>query len=277
MGTRLRACYPKNMTSNVDEILKQLAIEFLDSCEDSLVIIDDAITRMMGANGAWDKDFAEILRYVHSIKGSGGTFGFPAITMIAHALEDFIETAGKIGPDHLPAIQVHVDAIRKISDQGENPTDQETTKILRALPVSSTITVDAIPSDQAPRDIGFLLVMAKGLQRRIIGEELASFGFRVSLAETAIEAIEIALANPPDIFAASRFNEDMTGAELARVFKSIDSLANTKFLLMTSSDDTNPEALGLPDDARIAHKGDKFTEDMTNHLIEWGVIREINS
>ena len=29
---------------------------------------------------------------------------FPAITMIAHALEDCIETAGKVGPDHLPAI-----------------------------------------------------------------------------------------------------------------------------------------------------------------------------
>ena len=66
------------MTSNVDAILKQLAGEFLVSCEENLVIIDDSVTRLMGADADWDKDFAEILRYTHSIKGSGGTFGFPA-------------------------------------------------------------------------------------------------------------------------------------------------------------------------------------------------------
>ena len=203
------------MTSNVDAILKQMSGEFLESCEDYLTIIDDTITRLMDAGADWDKDFSEILRYVHSIKGTGSTFGFPAITMIAHALEDYIETSGEIGSDHLPAIQAYADAIHKIADHGKNPDDQETTNILRALPVSGTITVDAIAFDQTPRDIGFLLVMPKGLQRRIIGEELASCGFRVSLAETAIEAIEIAIANPPDIFAASQFNEDMTGAELA--------------------------------------------------------------
>jgi len=43
---------------------------------------------------------------------------FPAITMIAHALEDYIETAGKVGPDHLPAIQAYTDAIRVIADHG---------------------------------------------------------------------------------------------------------------------------------------------------------------
>jgi len=55
----------------------------------------------------------------------------------------------------LPATQAYVDAIHKIVDNSENPDDQETTKILRALPVSGTITVDAIASDQTPRDIGF--------------------------------------------------------------------------------------------------------------------------
>ena len=114
---------------------------------------------------------------------------FPAITMIAHALEDYIETAGKVGPDHLPAIQAYTDAIRVIADHGENPGDSETTEIPRALPHSGTVTVNATPTDQITRDIGFLPVLPKGLQRRIIGEELASCSFRVSLAETAVEAI----------------------------------------------------------------------------------------
>ena len=227
--------------------------------------------------GDWNEDFAEILRHIHTIKGCGGTFGFPAITMIAHALEDYIETAGKVGPDHLPAIQAYTDAIRDIAGHGENPGDNETTKILRGLPVCGTVTVNAIATDQTPRDIGFLLVLPKGLQRRIIGEELASCGFRISLAENAIQAIEIAIANPPHIIAASMVNEDMSGVELARVFKAIEVTENAKFLLMTSSGDTDPEALGLSADARVVRKGDKFIEDMTNHLIEWGVFGDISS
>ena len=200
---------------------------------------------------------------------------FPAITMIAHALEDYIETAGKVSPDHLPAIQAYTDAIRVIADHGENPGDSETTEILRALPHSGTVTVNATPTDQITRDIGFLLVLPKGLQRRIIGEELASCGFRVSLAETAVEAIEIGLANPPHIIGASMVNEDMSGVEMAHAFKAIDALSNAKFLLMTSSGETDPEALGLPAGARVARKGCKFQMDMTNHLIEWGVFGNI--
>ncbi|NQV83952.1 MAG: Hpt domain-containing protein [Rhodospirillales bacterium] len=261
----------------VDAILKQLSVEFRESCEDSLVIVDNALTRLMDGSGDWDEDFPEVLRRIHSIKGGGGTFGFPAITMIAHALEDYIETAGTVGSEHLPAIQVYCDTIRDIADTGVNPGDSETTEILRALPVSGSVAVNAITTEQKTREIGFLLVLPKGLQRRIIGEELASCGFRVSLAETALQAIEIALANPPDIFAASRFNEDMTGIELARVFKAIDALSDAKFLLMTSADETDPKTLGLSNDARVARKGDKFTEDMTNHLIEWGVFGDIRT
>jgi HPt (histidine-containing phosphotransfer) domain-containing protein len=263
-------------TSAVDAILKQLTGEFLESCGDSLCIVDDAITRLMDA-GDWDEDFPEILRRVHSIKGGGGTFGFSAITMIAHALEDYIETAGKVGTDHLPAIQAYADAIRDIADSGENPSDSGTTEILRALPHSGTVTVNAIATEQTLRVIGFLLILPKGLQRRIIAAELASCGFRVSLAENAVQAIEIALANPPHIIAASMINEDMSGIELAHVFKAMGATREARFMLMTSSEETDPEALGLPADARVARKGDKFPMDMTNHLIEWGVFGKIKA
>ena len=64
---------------------------------------------------------------------------FPAITMIAHALEDYIETAGKVGPDHLPAIQAYTDAIRVIADHGENPGDSETDPEALGLPAGARV------------------------------------------------------------------------------------------------------------------------------------------
>ncbi len=38
-------------TSDVDAILEQLTGEFLESCEESLVAVDDTLSRLMDANG----------------------------------------------------------------------------------------------------------------------------------------------------------------------------------------------------------------------------------
>ena len=94
------------------------------------------------------------------------------------------------------------------------------------MPHGGTVTVNATPTDQITRDIGFLLVLPKGLQRWIIG--------------------------------ACMVNKDMSGFEMAHAFKAIYALSNVKFLLMTTSGETDPKALGLPADARVARKGYKF-------------------
>ena len=71
-----------------------------------------------------------------------------------------------------------------------------------------------------------MLVLPKGLQRRLIG--------------------------------ACMVNTNMSGVEMAHAFKTIDALSNAKSLSMTSSGETDPKALGLPADARVARKGCKF-------------------
>ncbi len=274
------------MSSNadIDALIAGLAQDFIENSSDSLDVVDTVITELAKGDGG---DFLELQRRVHSIKGGGGTFGFPAVTLIAHALEDYIETsgiasgaidgktgAGDIGEKQLRAMQLYADAIRDILDKGVNPGDSETTDILRRLPANAQAIAFG---DQAPRDIGFLLVMPKGLQRRIIGEELVSCGFRVNTAENAVRAIEFGLANPPDIIAANMFIEDMTGIELARVFKTIDATSKAKFLLMTSSETSDAKTIGLPLNAKIVRKGNHFSEDLTEHLIAWGVFGYIGA
>ena len=88
-----------------------------------------------------------------------------------------------------------------------------------------------------------MLVLPKGLQRRIIGPCIV--------------------------------NKDMSGVEMAHAFKAIDALSNAKFLLMTSSGKTDPETLGLPAGVRVAREGCNFQMDMTNHPIELGVFGNI--
>ena len=81
----------------------------------------------------------------------------------------------------------------------------------------------------------------------------------------------------PDIIAASMVNADMSGVELACVFKAIEATSKAKFLLMTSSDSDDPIALGLPMGSQIVRKGDRFSEDLSTHLMDWGVFGDIKA
>ena len=102
--------------------------------------------------------------------------------------------------------------------------------ILRALPSGTATLVSA----QEVRNVIVLLVMPKGVQRSLIGGELASCGFDLSFTESPIEAIGLAISLKPDIVVSSMEMEPLTGAELGRVFKTIEATSRLAFVLTTS-------------------------------------------
>jgi hypothetical protein len=67
-------------------------------------------------------------------------------------------------------VQVFIDGIRGIFQADVNPTEAEMDAILCALPSGTATLVSA----QEVRNVIVLLVMPKGVQRSLIGEELAS-------------------------------------------------------------------------------------------------------
>ena len=61
----------------------------------------------------------------------------------------------------------------------------------------------------------------------------------------------------------------MTGLELAHVLKAIKVTRDTPFALLTSSE---PDIETLPQGMHIIHKGEKFTSDLTDYLVNVGLF-----
>ncbi|VAW94061.1 hypothetical protein MNBD_GAMMA20-1362, partial [hydrothermal vent metagenome] len=73
------------------QILRQLRDNFLEELPERCDAIEDSILSL--GNGADDEHFQRLYREVHSLKGSAGTHGIPAISTICHQLEDSLTTA----------------------------------------------------------------------------------------------------------------------------------------------------------------------------------------
>ena len=81
---------------DVGAILANLSAEFVDDCLDNLDECDNAVAKLRAKSGNTQSHYDNLHRHVHSIKGTAGTFGFPAVGVIAHRLEDFVEALENI-------------------------------------------------------------------------------------------------------------------------------------------------------------------------------------
>lgn len=251
-------------------ILDDMSVEYLTDCDDRLDQIDEAVADLGEGRGRPDNLILEIKRLVHSIKGAAGTFGFPSISIIAHALEDYIETQPDIGPDQASDIGQFIGLIRRIVDDRRDLSDEAVDVALRNLRLNADRRVRSGLREQ----LSVLLLMPKGIQRTIIGRELTAFGFRVITAHSSLQAIDLAIARKPDLVIASMYTDRLTGAELARVFHAIRAMAGRKFMLLTSVERPGPDFADLPGNVTVVRKGMTFSRDLIRFLRQNSLLRQ---
>lgn len=253
---------------DLEMILADMRQEFIESSEDRLDEVEEAISRLLANKGKAEYEFLEIKRHVHSIKGMGGSFGFSSVTLWAHALEDYMETAKDIGVDQLWDIQLFIDRIRDILEGGVDVDGATVADGIKRLPLRG------VKRDRTglKEGLSVLLLMPKGIQRKIVGRELTTFGFKVIIAENSLQAIDLGLIHRPEVVISSMVLDRMSGLELANVFNSINTTSHHKCLVITASDELEEEEEGLPDNVRIVHKGLNFSRDLITFLNEEQLI-----
>lgn len=247
---------------DLEMILADMRQEFIENAGDRLDEVEEAIARMLANKGRTEYELLEVKRHIHSIKGMGGSFGFPSVTIWAHALEDYIEMSSDLGTNQLWDIQLFIDRIRDVLEGGEDVPAQAVSEAIRRLQLRG------VKRDRSSLKDGLLvlLLMPKGVQRKIVGRELTTFGFKVIIAESSLEAIELGITHRPDVVIASMVLDRMTGVELARVFSSIDATKHHKSLVISASDDPDAVVTDIADNIRVIHKGVNFSRDLIKFL-----------
>lgn len=258
---------------DMQEFMARLRQEYMESTRDRLERFEDILEKLHDVGGDDPELLMELQRDVHSMKGSAGSYGFPAISAIAHHLEDYLETCETLSKENLYDIETFIETIRTVIYADVQPEGDVLAAIRASLPTTAKPKQEAkMFSAQATRDVYVMLVMPRGLQRKIISTELASCGFHVQLAENGAEAIARLLAHPADLVLVAMELPDMTGGELAAVLGVLSKTQAAKAAVLTSYDRDDARLKDLPSGVPVVRKGEAFTEDLTNCLTDFGIF-----
>lgn len=255
------------MDFDLESALARLKQDFLESSLEKLDDIDTIIDNIYNDRGERGEQFFQLQRDVHSIKGSAGTHGMHLLSLVAHRLEDFVEAAPRLKNDQWRQVQLYIDEMRNLIDMGRDPGESEQQTILQRLPHAQEAHKEF--SEQAKKKVTVLVVMPAGVQRKVIGTELASCGFDLSFTDRPVEAIRLIIDLKPDAVLANQEFPGMTGTELANVLHAIKATRDIPFALLTAMDHIPDE---LPKGTKVVHKSKNFTSDLTEYLVDIGLF-----
>ena len=126
------------MASNITEedFDDRLRIEFIDDVRDRMQRMYDTLDRVAKNRLTHTEAIALLRGETHNIKGMGTAFGYPAVSLVAHRLEDYLNGLTRLSEPQIAGIHTFVDRAAELVDRGQQPELTETNQILRALPSS---------------------------------------------------------------------------------------------------------------------------------------------
>ena len=251
------------MNTEEDEIIARLRQDFLDDTVDRIDQIEVNIDRVASALMDPAEGIPAIRRDAHTIKGLGRSFGFPAIGVIAHRLEDFLAGMKTISDEQAAALVDFTSWIREIVDRGENPPEQEEQKILRSLPTRVADEFKAVKK----KDVEILIVTATAVQARFLERELHGAGIKVIKAHSGVQAFEMAVHCKPDAVISAAVLEGLSGIDLIKALSAMSETEGKPLALLTSFGRDHAELRTLPQTVDVIHNdGARFAKDCVGFI-----------
>lgn len=250
---------------DLDMIIASMRDDFIVDAMDKLEEIESALDAIDDETGKYENHLLDVKRITHSIKGLGGSFGFTSISRIAHALEDFLEASGSHGRIPIPETRVHTETMRRVLIGGSEPPEEETSMLLDTLPAPVQPGAGAAKRIRGKA----VLLLPKGVQRKIIARELNAFGLRTTVFEDPLQGIDFALSGATDLLITTMQMKRVTGLELAHALSIFERTRHVKVAVLTADGDQigNVE---LPHNANLIAKGPSFGKDMMRFLTDAG-------
>jgi len=233
----------------IDNMVANMAQEFLADAVSTLGDIGVLISETKAGKVDTGYTLQTVRREIHTLKGQGGSFGFPALTVIAHRLENYLHDVLTLTQRQMDDVLIFIDRLQEIADGGTNPDNEAVSRIVRALPAKGASNDDF----QDVSGLEILLVAGSRIVRRAIEGELNKRGFRVVTVASPIGVFESAIRTRPDMIIASAVMDKISGVDLARALKSMKPTRDIPFALLTSFDASHPELRDLPDDVSLVH------------------------
>ncbi len=246
-----------------DHIIDQFRDEFLVDVGERLGLIEE----VLGKSGAGSDALVTLRREAHSLKGMGGCFGFPVISLIAHRLEDYIADLEVLDTRQAADATVFVDRMQDIVDAGRDPDEAAARTLVRGLPAHP----GAQSGSAATRNVEILLVSPSKAVSQIALKTLRSLGYRVTTARSAWEAIELAVRTRPDLIITSAVMAGVSGIDLSRAFTAMAVTEDLPIAVLTSFEKDHSELRQLPSDVAVIRLNKTFEEDLAGVITKFAL------
>lgn len=246
---------------NFEKHLARLHQEFLDYANDSIGQLDKMLDSAAERGELAASEMVDLARIVHSLKGSGGTFGFTNLTILAHRCEDYISASDSGAPLKIADVRLFVDRLADVID-GRISSDGPIDTVVRSLPMRSRFDV----SDVTATEVEIGLIMEPGAQARLVTKELEACGYRVTGVQSSIQGIGYVYQTRPDCVFVSANMPGMDGVDLICALKAMKATKEIPCALLTSFTKDNKLLQALPNTVPIVRKGKEFGDDLAEAL-----------
>jgi len=242
---------------SAEQLEQRLRVEFVDDARDRLDRLYQQLSAMKQAGGGGGEAIAVLTREAQNLRACGTAFGYPAVSLVAHRLENYLSGVDSVTEMQVGDLYVFVDRIAALVDRPTQPDLKETNEIVRKLPTRYVFDV----SDVEIRDVEIMLVTPSRTVAKMVGTEMAACGYRPVTVHDPIESLRLAVRLPPAMIVASMVMDNLTGLDLLRAFRAITPTRSVPLALLTSLDAQNAALKDLPNGAVIVRTGAHFSDD----------------
>ncbi len=105
---------PDDVLFNAEQQLKREADGFLDWAKGYLDRLSKQVAEAKMVTGEREKNFEEINLIAHELRGQGGTFGYPLITVFGKSLYEVTKPPCRQDDANLEIVKAHIDTMRAV-------------------------------------------------------------------------------------------------------------------------------------------------------------------
>jgi CheY-like chemotaxis protein len=250
-----------------DDLEERLRIEFVDDARDRLQSMYATLDGVRKGTVASAAAIGLVRLEAHNLKGMGTSFGYPAVSLIAHRLEDYLSGVKVLDTRLVDDVHVFLDRIAEVVDRAEQPALAETNQLIRTLPVRYEFDV----TDIDIRNVEVMLVTPSKVVAKKLADELAACGFRPVTVSDPIESISHAVRLPPDFLIASLVMDGLSGLDVIRGLRAMSVTHHVPMALLTSMSTDNPALKEIPDGVAVIRLGEHFADDFANAVARFNL------
>lgn len=213
---------------DAEQLFDALRLEYLAQLPETLATFEAQIL-------AWPEGSAaskELLRDVHSLKGTAGTYGLEFVSKACHRLEDFLSKPSQSDDhqDHIDAVLRYVDLMSEYVASVAGGGDRSGAQFASRLDELGNYGA-------APRAVRVLIVESALSMSHAFRRLLESRGIATSASSSGYEALGQLVFNRYDAVLTSYETADISGLSLAKAARAIDEISGElKVILVTSNE-----------------------------------------